>query len=56
MWYKMRKSVEILNISPTELRKMQMIMLEILIEFDRVCRKHKINYSLGGGTMLGAEA
>ena len=54
MWYKMRKSVEILNISPTELRKMQMIMLEILIEFDRVCRKHKINYSLGGGTMLGA--
>ncbi len=29
-------------------------LLEILIEFDRICRLHQIKYSLEGGTLLGA--
>ncbi|MBQ9880337.1 MAG: LicD family protein [Clostridia bacterium] len=36
------------------LRKLQNTELEILIEIDRVCRKHRIRYMLTGGTLLGA--
>lgn len=35
------------------LRALQMIELEGLKELDRICRKHNIKYSLGGGTCLG---
>ena len=36
------------------LRNAQLRMLEILIDFDRVCRKHDIKYWLSSGTLLGA--
>lgn len=36
------------------LRKQQMIMLDMVKELDRVCRKHDIPYFLYGGTLLGA--
>lgn len=36
------------------LRRIQKIQLEILIQIDRICKKHKIHYSLYAGTMLGA--
>ena len=35
------------------LRALQLMELEILKEFDRICRKYDIKYSLGGGTSLG---
>ena len=35
------------------LKTMQDIQLEGLKEIDRICRKHNINYTLGGGTCLG---
>lgn len=35
------------------LRALQLMELEMLKEFDRICRKHDIKYSLGGGTSLG---
>jgi len=38
----------------TILRKAQKRMLEILIEVDKICRKHNIPYWLDGGTLLGA--
>jgi lipopolysaccharide cholinephosphotransferase len=37
-----------------ELRKMQLIQVDILSEFDRVCRKNNIRYIMDGGTLLGA--
>lgn len=43
-----------IKITPQILKEMQQIQLECLIEFDRICRNHKLNYSLDGGTLLGA--
>lgn len=36
------------------LRRHQLRMLEILLEVDRVCKKHQIQYWLSSGTLLGA--
>ena len=38
----------------TILRKAQLRMLDILIEVDKICKKHNIPYWLDGGTLLGA--
>lgn len=38
----------------TDLRKMQLIQLEMLTEFDRICRKYEIEYFIIAGTLLGA--
>lgn len=37
-----------------DIKEVQNKLLEILIEVDRICRKHNIKYSLEGGTLLGA--
>ena len=37
-----------------ELRTLQLIELELLLEIDRICRKNGITYILLGGTLLGA--
>lgn len=37
-----------------DLRKMQLTMLDILKYIDKFCGEHQINYSLSGGTLLGA--
>lgn len=42
------------NIKGDELRRMQLLLLENLIEFDRICRKYHIKYVIGFGTLLGA--
>lgn len=36
------------------LSSIQEILLAYLLEVDRICKKHKIKYFLGGGTLLGA--
>ena len=36
------------------LKQAQEIMLETLVELDRICKKHNINYWLSSGTLLGA--
>ncbi len=38
----------------TSLRKAQTRLLEMLVEIDRVCKKHNITYWIDGGTPLGA--
>ena len=41
-------------IDPKELRQAQLIMLEMLVEFDAICQKHNLKYWLDSGTLLGA--
>jgi len=50
----MDKCNKIHNLSSEELGELQNIELELLVEFDRICRKHNITYSIDGGTLLGA--
>lgn len=40
--------------TPEELRKMQLVQLEIFKDFDRVCRENNIKYIMDAGTLLGA--
>ena len=42
------------NLSDKELRNLQAVPLEMLLEIDRICTKNGISYSLFMGTMLGA--
>lgn len=38
----------------TNVRQMQLTEIDMLIEMDKVCKKHGLEYSLGYGTVLGA--
>ncbi len=42
------------ELTPEQFRKMQLVELDMLVEFDRVCRRNGINYVLFGGSLLGA--
>lgn len=49
-----QEDFSIYNGEGTQLRKVQQRSFEILLEFDRICRKHDIPYWLDAGTLLGA--
>lgn len=42
------------QITPEELRQIQLTQLELILEVRRICRKCHIHYNMVGGTMLGA--
>ncbi len=42
------------ELSPEQFRRMQLVELDMLVEFDRVCRDNNIDYVLFGGSLLGA--
>ena len=42
------------QLTPEELRKVQLLELKVLKEIKRVCKKHDIKYFLTGGTLIGA--
>lgn len=42
------------ELSTEQFRKMQLVELDMLVEFDRVCRDNNIKYVLFGGSLLGA--
>jgi len=45
---------EAIKLPDDALRRLQLILLDMLIEVDRICRKHNIKYKIIAGTMLGA--
>ena len=47
------KDEEATIIISTETKRLWAVELDLLAEFDRVCRAHGIKYSIDGGTMLG---
>lgn len=42
------------RLTPEELRKVQLVQLELIREVKRICDKCNIHYNMVGGTMLGA--
>lgn len=42
------------NPDGSQLRRLQLRMLDILVEIDRICKKHDIKYWLSSGTLIGA--
>lgn len=48
------KTMEGRVLPQADLRQLQTIQLEILLEVDRICKKHDIPYSMAAGTLLGA--
>lgn len=42
------------KISGVSIEKIQQVQYEMLVELDRICRKHQIVYQLFSGTLLGA--
>lgn len=46
--------MEIVKIEGKELRRLQLIQLDMLTEFDALCRRRGIPYTIFGGTLLGA--
>lgn len=42
------------SILGVDIKDVQKIELDILLEFDRICKKHNINYQLYSGTLIGA--
>ncbi|MGN0436125.1 MAG: phosphorylcholine transferase LicD [Wujia sp.] len=45
---------EIIILKDEEFRRMQLLELDMLKEFDRVCRENNIRYTIFGGSLLGA--
>jgi len=44
---------KIVEIDPGDIRKIQLMVLKIALDFDKICRKHGLRYYLAGGTILG---
>ena len=42
------------ELSTEQFRRMQLVELDMIVEFDRVCRNNDIHYVLFGGSLLGA--
>lgn len=43
-----------INLTDSQRKKIQALELTMLLEFDRLCKKNSISYTLAGGTMIGA--
>ncbi len=44
---------EVVEIASEDVRKIQLMVLKMMLEFERICQKHGLRYYLAGGTILG---
>lgn len=44
----------VIHLPEDALRRLQLILLDMLLELDRICRKYDIKYTIVAGTLLGA--
>ncbi len=52
--YELTDEEQALTFNEETLLKVRKVQLQLLAELDRICRKHEIEYSLEGDTLLGA--
>lgn len=45
---------KVVEVEPADVRKIQLMVLKLMLEFERICKKHNLTYYLAGGTILGA--
>ena len=45
---------KVVEIDPADVRKIQLMVLNLMLEFERICKKHGLRYYLAGGTILGS--
>lgn len=50
----MTKNTEHANLKEITLEEQKGLLVDLLTEIDRICGENQINYTLGGGTLLGA--
>ncbi|NLY36297.1 MAG: LicD family protein [Tissierellia bacterium] len=50
----MKENKSPVSILGVDIKDVQKVELEILLEFDRICKKYHINYQLFAGTLIGA--
>ena len=44
---------KVVEVEPADVRKIQLMVLKLMLEFERICKKHDLRYYLAGGTILG---
>ncbi len=44
---------KVVEVAPEDVRKIQLMVLKMMLEFERICKKHGLRYYLAGGTILG---
>lgn len=42
------------EVDPGDIRKIQLLVFKIYLEFERICQKHHLRYYIAGGSILGA--
>lgn len=46
--------MKVLELNTNQIKKIQQIEIKLLLEVDKICKENNINYSLIGGTLIGA--
>ncbi len=45
---------KVVEVDPGDTRKVQLLVLMLLLELDRICKKYNLTYYIAGGSILGA--
>jgi lipopolysaccharide cholinephosphotransferase len=44
---------KVTEVDPADTRKIQLLVLQIMLEFEKICKKHNLRYYIAGGSILG---